>query len=260
MLEEMNIPWSPELAKTLFSVSITLVLAIFTDVIIRSLIRVPQNFDTRRARTFVTILRNIITVIIYAIAFYIILATLGINITPFLASAGIVTLIVGLGAKSLIEDLITGLFLLSQDSIAIGDVIKVDDSEGKIERINFRTLTIRAGDGSVHIIPNGQVKRVINFSRLKSRKFIEVPMKADQSIEKVLQAANEALDQLEKDTDFSSLLLPGSHVNGIEDFKSDGHMVLKATLVSDYDNSAVLARHYRYLLKKSFEKHKLSLG
>jgi moderate conductance mechanosensitive channel len=256
----MEFSWSPQLAKTLFSVATTLVLAIFADIILRSLIRVPHNFDTRRSRTFATILRNIMTVVIYSIAFYIILATIGINITPFLASAGIVTLVIGLGARTLIEDLINGLFLLSQDSIAIGDAVKIDDAEGKIERVNFRTLTIRSGDGSLHIIPNGQVKKVINLSRYKSRFSIEIPMKADQSIETVLKSANEALTLFEKDKDMSALLLPGSVVDGIEDFKSDGHMILKTTLIVDYENRSTAARHYRYLLKKSFEKHKLSLG
>lgn len=260
MLEKMDISWSPQLAKTVFSIVTTLVLAVFSDVIIRSLIRVPKHFDTRRSRTFVTILRNITTVVIYAIAFYIILTTLGINITPFLASAGIVGLAIGFGARTLIEDLISGLFLLSQDTIAIGDAVKIDDAEGKIEKINFRTLTIRSGDGSLHIIPNGQVKKVINLSRYKSKYAIEVPMKADQPIEAVLKSANEALELLNKEKDFSETLLPGSLVNGIEDFKSDGHMILKVTLVADYDDRSTVARHYRYLLKKAFEKHKLSLG
>lgn len=256
----MEFTWSPQLARTLFVITATIISAIIVDVVLRSLIRVPKNFDTRRSRTFVTILRNMITVVVYAIAFYIILVTLNINITPFLASAGIVTLVIGLGARTLIEDLINGLFLLSQDSIAIGDAVKIDDAEGKIEKINFRTLTIRSGDGSLHIIPNGQVKKVINLSRYRSRYAVEVPMKADQSIETILKAANEALDQLQKDKDLAEILLPGSTVDGIEDFKSDGHMTLKVTLVADYENRSTVARHYRYLLKKFFEKHKLSLG
>lgn len=260
MLERMNIPWSPEIAKMLFNVVLTLALAIFADIILRSLIRVPHNFDTRRSRTFVVILRNIVTIVIYSIALYVILSILGINITPFLASAGIVGLAIGFGARTFIEDLISGLFLLSQDAITIGDAVKIDNDEGKIEKINFRTLTIRSGDGSLHIIPNGQVKKVINLSRLKTRKAIEIPMNADQSIDMVLKAANEALDVLTKDKEYASLLLPGSVVNGIDEFKSDGRMILKATLISEYDHSASIARKYRYFLKKAFEKHKLSLG
>lgn len=256
----MEFTWSPEIAKMLFNVILTLVLAIVADIILRSLIRVPHNFDTRRSRTFVTILRNIVTVVIYSIALYIVLSILGINITPFLASAGIVGLAIGFGARTLIEDLISGLFLLSQNTITIGDAVKIDNDEGKIEKMNFRTLTIRAGDGSLHVIPNGQIKRVVNLSRLKTRKSVEIPMKADQSIDTVLKAANEALDLLEKDKEFASLLLPGSVVNGIDEFKSDGYMTLKITLISEHDDSASLARKYRYFIKKSFEKHKLSLG
>ena len=261
MLKRMNlVAMSPQLAKTLALLGATIVLAIFTDLILRSLIRIPHNFDTRRSRTFVTVLRNVSTVVVYAIALYIMFSILGINLTPLLASAGILGLVIGLGAKSLIEDLIAGLFLLTQDSIAIGDDVKIDDDEGKIERINFRILTIRAGDGSLHIIPNGQIKKLINFSRHKSRNPIEIPMKADQPIQTVLKAANEALVLLEKDEEIGPLLFPGSRINGIEDFKADGHMVLKATIISDYENKTIAARKFRYLLKKSFEKHKLSLG
>lgn len=255
----MDFAWSPQLAKTLFSLAVTLLIAVITDFVLRSLIRVPHNFDTRRSRTFVTILRNITTVVVYAIALYIMLATLGINITPFLASAGILTLVIGLGAKSLIEDLISGLFLLSQDSIAIGDRVKIEDAEGWIEKINFRTITVRSANGSLHIIPNGQVKKVINFSRYKARFPVEIPVKADQSIETILKSANEALTLLEKDADMTTLLLPGSSVDGIDEFRPDGHILLKVTLVVDYENQSTVARHFRYLLKKSFEKHKIHL-
>ncbi len=256
----MHFAFSPNFLKMLALLGATLIVAIIIDIILRSLIRVPHHFDTRRSRTVVTVLRNIITVTVYAIAIYVMFVILGVNITPLLASAGIVGLVIGLGAKSLIEDLIAGLFLLTQDSIAIGDAVKINDAEGKIERINFRILTIRAGDGSLYIIPNGQIKSLINFSRHKSRAPIEIPMKADQPIDTVIKAANEALAQLEKDKEIAPFLFPGSSVNGIEDFRTDGHMILKATIISSYDDRALAARKFRYLLKKSFEKHKLSLG
>lgn len=256
----MEFSWSPEFGKTFLYVIATLAGAIVVDIILRFLIRVPHNFDNRHSRTFVTILRNMITVAVYSVAFYIMLSILNINITPFLASAGIVGLAIGLGARTLIEDLIAGLFLLSQDTLTVGDAVKIDDSEGKIEKINFRTLTIRSGDGSLHMIPNGQVKKVINLSRYKSRVGIEVPIKADQTIDTILKSANEALELLRKDKESEQALLPGSQVNGIEEFKSDGYMILKITLVADYDDRASIARQFRYLLKKSFEKHHINLS
>lgn len=256
----MEFPSSSELAKVLFSLAITLLVAIITNHILRSLIRVPHNFDTRRSRTYVTILRNCITVVVYAVALYVMLAELGVNITPLLASAGIIGLVLGLGAKTLIEDVIAGLFLLSQDSIAIGDAVKIDDAEGSIEKISVRTLTVRTEDGALHIIPNGQIKKVINFSQNKSSLQIDIPVKADQQIETILKAVNEALDQIQKDADISDALYPGSSVEGIDDFKPAGPMIVRVTLLTYPERRREVARTFRFFVKKSFEKHKVHLG
>lgn len=253
----MQLAWTPQLTQTLFSIALTLLITVTVDLILRSLIRVPRHFDTRRARTYATIFRNIVTIIVYGIAFYIILVELHINITPLLASAGILGLAIGLGAKALIEDLIAGLFLLSQDSIAMGDFVKLDVDEGWIEKIGFRTLTIRSADGALHIIPNGQIKKVINFSRHKTRLPIDIPLLPEQPIETILKAGNEALTQLNKEKDLSDILLPGSTIDGIEEFRIDGRMVIRATLIMRYEHGTIISRRFRYLIKKTFEKHKV---
>src|SRR5437016_3993333 len=126
----MHFTFSPALVKSLFTVSMTILIAILADNFFRMFIKLPKHFENRRAQTFVTIIRNIVTVIVYGIALHIIFIELGINITPLLASAGILGITVGIGARPLVEDLITGLFLLSQDSIAVGDYIRIDDIEG----------------------------------------------------------------------------------------------------------------------------------
>lgn len=256
----MEFNFSPELIKTLLFVSITVLIAVVGNHILCSFIRVPKSFDTRRSRTYVAILRYIVTVIVYAIALNIILLELGINITPLIASAGIAGVIVGLGARSLIEDLIAGVFLLSQDSIAIGDTVKIDDAEGKIEKIGFRTLLIRAGNGSLHIIPNGQVKKVINFSRHKAHIAVSLPVKANQPVAKVLQAAEEALEALEKDKSIAGFLFPGAKVGGISEFQPLGPMIVNVNLVVPNEEKDKVAQHYRLLAKKAFEKHRIQFG
>ncbi|HEX8932471.1 MAG TPA: mechanosensitive ion channel domain-containing protein [Patescibacteria group bacterium] len=255
-----NFSFSPELAKTLFYLSVTLLISITTNQILRSLIRIPANFDTRRSRSYVTILRNLITIIVYASTLYIIFVELGINLTPILASASILALTIGIGAKALVEDLIAGLFLLSQDSIALGDFVKIEEAEGYIEKIGMRTFTIRDGTGALHIIPNGQIKKVINYSRHKTRFPVEIILGADQPIDTVLQAATNALAQLEKEKDITDLLFPGSMINGIENFLTEGHLILRITLILSYENHSLISRRFRYLLKKEFEKHKLHIG
>ncbi len=167
----MDLGFSNEVIQNIFYVSLTLLVTVIVNAIIKSFIKVPKAIENRRQRTFISVIRNIISVIVYAIALHVIFGILDINLAPLLASAGIIGLSVGLGAKPLIEDLIGGMMLLSQDSIAIGDDVEIEGSIGKIEKIGFRTLNIRAKDGSLHIIPNGMVKKVINNSRnLKSSK------------------------------------------------------------------------------------------
>ena len=156
---------TPEAAMNLFFISLTILIAYVVTRILRVIIKLPENVENRRRETFATILRSVVTVIVYIIALHVIFGILEINIAPLLASAGILGLTIGMGARALVEDLIGGMTLLSQEAIAIGDEVEIDGSVGKIEKISLRVLMIRAKDGSLHIIPNGMVKKVINYSR-----------------------------------------------------------------------------------------------
>lgn len=256
----MNFSFSPAIARTIFSVSLTILIAVIVDNLFRSFIKLPKHFDNRRAQTYVTIFRNIITVIVYGIALHVVFILIGINVAPLLASAGIIGITIGIGARPLVEDLVTGLFLLSQNSIAVGDYIRIDEIEGTIEAINFRTLDIRADNGALAIIPNGQVKKVINFSRHRSNVLIDIPVKSDQNIDIVLNAAKQALVLLQKDEELKTSLYPDAEVNGIEEFKLDNKFIVRTTILTYPARRFDIARKYRYLVKKEFEKHKLLLG
>lgn len=260
-MPNISLPVSQEITKTLLSISLILIAAIIVDNILRSLIKLPKSFDSRRAHTYVTMLRKTITIIVYTTALYFIFnKIIGYDLTPLLASAGVIGIIVGIGARALIEDLINGLFLLTQESIAIGDYVRIDDAEGNIEKVGFRTLTIRGDSGELYIIPNGQVKRVINFSRHKSYMNIDVPVKSDQNIDLAIKAMQEALKELQKDKSVSDSLFPGLSVKGIEEFKVDGKMILRGKIITRPGLRATIARKYRYLVKKNFEKYKITLG
>lgn len=259
-MPNIDFPISQEMAKTLFSISLTLLIAIIVDKILRSFIKVPKSMDSRRAHTYTTVFRRIITIIVYAVALHFIFTELGINLTPLLASAGIIGIVVGIGARTLVEDLINGFFLITQDAIAIGDHVKLDIAEGYIEKIGLRTLTIRGDSGALYIIPNGQVKMVINYSHHRSYMSVEFPVKADQDIDLTINAMQEALKELHKDKEIQDSVFPDSVVNGLEDFKVDGRMILSATIITRPEMRASVARKYRYLAKKNFEKYKIALS
>ena len=150
-----------------------------------------------------------------------------------------------------------GIFLLSLDSLSIGDYIKINETEGTIELIGARTLTIRTLDGAVHIIPNSVVKELVNYSRHKFNIFVDLPVKANQDIDKVLKAADDALKQLQKIPDYADILFPGSEVNGIENFANLENMIVRVTITTYPNHRWEIARKYRLLVKKEFEKHKI---
>lgn len=249
--------FSAALIKTFFYAGITLLIAVFADYLLRSLIKVPKHFNNKRTRTVAAATRNIITTFVYICAAYIIITLFGIDLTPLLASASVIGIVLGIGARSIIEDFVNGLFLLSQHSIAIGDYVKVGSTEGIIEIIGARTLTIRASDGTVHIIPNSQIQEVVNFSRYKYNLFIDLPVKTNQDGDKVIQAAENALKQLQKDPTYAESIFPGSQVNGIESFTNPEIMTVRVTITTYPVRRWEMGRKYRLLVKKEFERNKL---
>src|SRR6185369_240604 len=108
-----------------------------------------------RARTLLPLMRNALLVVISLLAGLTILSELGVNIAPLLAGAGVVGLAIGFGAQTLVKDVITGAFILFEDTVNVGDVITVNGISGTVEKMTIRTLKLRAGDGTLHSVPFG---------------------------------------------------------------------------------------------------------
>jgi small conductance mechanosensitive channel len=258
-MEDFVFDFSSEMSQTLFYILLTILGAVAADNILRSVVKVPKGMENRHTKTYTVMLHKAITAVIYVLAFYFISLKFGVNITPLLASASIIGIVVGIGARALIEDLINGFFMLTQDSIALGDYVKLDDAEGIVEKLGFRSLTVRGDSGELHIIPNGQVKKIVNFSRHRSYMNVDFPVKADQNIDPVLKALEEALDELKNDKELTGLIFSSSEVLGIEEFKTDGRLVARGKIVTVSEHRLTAGRKYRYLVKKNFEKYKVML-
>ena len=263
-----NVTLSHQATQTALSISITILAAIIVDLLLKSFIRVPKHFDNRRTRSYIAFFKNTITIVVYALAVYIIFTLLKIDLTPLLASAAVIGVVISISSRSIIEDVLSGLFLLSLDSIAIGDYVKIDDdpkdmfiAEGIVERIGIRTTSVRSYlDGALYVIPNGKIKKFVNLSRPKSSVQVDLVVKADQDIDAVLKSASESLKLLGEDEELGKYLLPDSKVNGIENFQTFGHIIIRASIFTYPSRRLEVARKYRYLVKKGFEKHKITIG
>jgi len=153
--------------------------------------------DTQRRRvTFVGLIQNIVKYIVYFCVSMMVLEDLGIDPTPILAGAGIVGLTVGLGAQKIVQDLLNGLLLLFEDQILHGDYIKIGDTEGVVEQLSLRITRVRDRFGRLHILRNGEIQNVINYSRGWTLAVVDMSVAYEDDLAKALQVINEVCARL----------------------------------------------------------------
>ena len=148
----------PSFFKLLLIVGIAFFAKYLIDLSVNNFVRKSKNI--RRAETLRQIIHSTSNIIIIAIATMMALRELGFDITPIIASAGIVGVAFGLGAQHLMKDVINGFFILLEDQFGIGDTVKIGDHSGTVEKMNLRTTTLKDLTGNIHIIPNSEIKQV----------------------------------------------------------------------------------------------------
>ncbi len=170
---------------------------------IKNLIRAAEGRNPENApklRTLFSVLRTLMTIIIYFIAALFIMQILfDVNATSIVAATGVVGVIAGLGAQSIVKDSISGTFILLENQYAVGDLVTVDDFTGYVESVTIRTTVIKGFEGDRLIIPNGNMTRVINHSRDDKRALIRVHTACGESADRVMSVIQAVLDNARKD-------------------------------------------------------------
>src|SRR5262249_36363405 len=124
-----------------------------------------RSAENQKGQTLVPLLQSVCQYALYFGSAVIMLGVLHIETGPILAGAGILGLAAGLGAQSLITDVVSGFFILFENQYLVGDYVKIGDSAGRVEAVGIRNTQVRDDQGRLHIIPNGQIKGVINYSK-----------------------------------------------------------------------------------------------
>jgi small-conductance mechanosensitive channel len=158
--------------------------------------RSPLRTSERREETLSKLLDNVLSYVIYFIVFMMILSILGIDVKALLAGAGIVGLAIGFGAQSLVKDILSGFFIIFEDQFSVGDHIRVGQFEGDVETIGLRTTKIKSWTGELHILPNGTINQVTNFSLNNSVAAIDVAIAYEEDIERAERVIQELLEKL----------------------------------------------------------------
>ena len=174
----------------------------------------------RRLNTFVTITKNTITVLIILIALFLILDTIlePRDLITIIASAGVIGVMLGFGAQSLVRDIVNGIFILFENQYVIGDIIKVEDIVGTVENVTLRVTTIRDIKGNLHFIPNGEIKTVSNRSRQWSRMILDVSVPYNEDLKKAFNLLNEVSKEISEDEDYKNYIITPIRVLGITKF------------------------------------------
>jgi small-conductance mechanosensitive channel len=195
-------------------------IAVLQRVVRRVRIRIAEHIGgnevARRAETLGRVVRYLLAVVIGTVATMLVLAELGVSLAPILGAAGVVGLAVGFGAQSLVKDYFTGFFILFEDQIRTGDVVKIADIGGLVEDITLRHVRLRDYDGNVHFVPNSLITTVTNMSREFAQAVIDIGVAYRENVDEVLDAMREVGRQMRADPNFGARILDDLEIAGVE--------------------------------------------
>ncbi len=215
--------------------------------------REAQVAKSARLRTLLPLLRSTLLITIAIVAGLMILSEIGINIAPLLAGAGIVGVAIGFGSQKLVQDLITGIFLLLENAMQVGDTVTVSGLTGTVEALSVRTIRLRAGDGSVHIIPFSAVTSVTNVNRGLGNAAVSVSVTYAEDTDRVADELKSIIAGMRSDPDLSAKMLSDFQLWGVD--KVDGASVTIAGQVVCTDSGRwAVQREFNRRMKRRFQE------
>jgi moderate conductance mechanosensitive channel len=192
-------------------------------------VSLTQDLNLQRAATLTHALSTGAIVLIWTIAMLLILSNVGVNLAPLLASAGVAGVALGFGAQSIVRDTLSGFFILLENQFGVGDIVEVQTTAGaaggKVESLTLRITTLRAFDGTLHVIPNGNIQLVSNKSRGWARAIVDVRVGYAEDVQRVREMLEELFEELRAEPAMRDWLMEGPSVLGIETLADYGQVI-----------------------------------
>ena len=218
-----------------------------------NLTEASQTARAGRLRTLLPMLRTTLLVVILLVVVLTILSEIGVNIAPLLAGAGVVGIAVGFGSQKLVQDLITGLFLLLENAMQVGDVVTLGGLTGTVEALSIRTIRLRAVDGSMHIIPFSAVTTVTNMTRDYSYAVLDISVGLNEEPEPVIEVVRELGAKMRADPKWATLILDALDVMGVDKFV-DLAWVLRVRMKTQAASRWSVGRELNRRVKERFDE------
>lgn len=212
----------------------------------------------QRAETMASLLKSISSGLIAAIVIVMVLAEVGINVAPIIASAGILGLAIGFGAQSLVSDFLSGIFMILEDQYGVGDVVDVGDAVGTVEAVTLRVTRLRDVEGVVWYVRNGEIMRVGNHSQNWARAVLDIPVDYDADLTRVRAILQEVAHNLWEDDEFSGVIIEEPSVWGMQSLDAAGITMRVAVKTKPLEQWGV-GRELRARIKARFDHEDIAI-
>jgi small-conductance mechanosensitive channel len=220
--------------------------------------RSTRSERERRADTVSGIINTTTKIFLGIIVAFMILKEFNVNITPLLTGAGIAGIAIGFGAQSLIKDFLHGFFILVEDQFRVGDVVKIGDHAGLVERITMRVTKLRSLDGNVHVIPNGEITSLENMTHSWSRSLVDIEVAYKEDLDRVMKVIEEVAVNLSKEEAYKENIIEKPQVLGVQELGSSGitiRLLLKTVPMEQWNITRELYRR----IKNRFDKEGITI-
>ena len=270
LLDTFNRLWAGMGGATVVALRITVILVaawILTAVLqhairsfrIRLAARMEDREAAKRAETLGRVFRYLVAVVITLVAGMLVLGELGISVAPILGAAGVVGLAVGFGAQSLVKDYFTGFFLLLENQISTGDIIKLNaDHAGFVEEVTLRYVRLRDYDGRVHFVPNGQITSVINMTRGFSFAVLDIGVAYRENVDEVMGVMQDVAREMRADPELAERMLEDMEMAGVDQW-GDSAVVIKCRFKVVAMQQWAVKREYLRRLKLAFDERGIEI-
>ena len=207
----------------------------------------------KRADTLSAVVRWILRTTIYGVAGMMVLKRFGFDIGPIITAAGVLGVAVGFGARSLVEDAISGFFILFEDQIRVGDVVQLNDRGGLVERATLRMVILRDYAGNVHYVRNGSIGVVTNMTKDFSRYVFDIGVAYREDVDEVIRVIKQLDEELRKDPEFMNDIISPLEVAGLDKF-GDSAIIIKARITTKPIQQWRIGREFNRRIKKRFDE------
>ncbi|MCF2536839.1 MULTISPECIES: mechanosensitive ion channel family protein [Streptomyces] len=212
------------------------------------------NAERRRQRSQAigSVLRSVASFLIIGTAALMVLGTFEINLAPLLASAGVAGVAIGFGARNLVTDFLSGVFMILEDQYGVGDTIDAGVASGEVIEVGLRVTKLRGEGGEIWYVRNGEVKRIGNLSQGWSTAGVDVTVAADEDLDKIKATLDEVAEKMTKEEPWNELLWGPIEVLGLDSVSLDS-MVVRLSAKTMPGKSLTVERELRWRVKRAFD-------